>query len=47
MRAPDRKAMIDPGKNDLSVRRQCALLDLSRPGVSAGPSPSQGRTIWL
>ena len=33
MRAPDRRAMIErPGK-DLSVRRQCALLNLARSGV--------------
>ncbi len=33
MSAPDRKAMVDPGKDDLSVRRQCALLALPRSGV--------------
>src|SRR5450631_514415 len=33
MRAPDRRAMVErPGK-DLSVRRQCALLNLARSGV--------------
>ena len=33
MSAPDRRAMVErPGK-DLSVRRQCALLNLSRSGV--------------
>ena len=33
MSAPDRRAMIErPGK-DLSVRRQCALLSLTRSGV--------------
>jgi putative transposase len=33
MSAPERRAMVElPGK-DLSVRRQCALLDLSRSGV--------------
>jgi putative transposase len=39
MSAPDRKAMVDPGKDDLSVRRQCELLDLSRSGVYR-PKPS-------
>jgi putative transposase len=29
----DRRAMIDPAKDDLSVRRQCELLALSRSGV--------------
>ena len=33
MSAPDRRAMVErPGK-DLSVRRQCALLSLTRSGV--------------
>lgn len=33
MSTPDRRAMIDPAKDDLSVRRQCELLALSRSGV--------------
>ena len=33
MSAPHRKAMVDRDKDDLSVRRQCELLDLSRSGV--------------
>jgi len=33
MSMPDRLAMIDPAKDDLSVRRQCELLALSRSGV--------------
>jgi hypothetical protein len=45
MSAPDRKAMVDPGKDDLSVRRQCELLDLSRSG-STVPSLPRRRTIW-
>src|SRR6202049_1536946 len=41
MRAPDRRAMIErPGK-DLSVRRQCALLNLARSGVYR-PKPVVG-----
>jgi putative transposase len=41
MRAPDRRAMIErPGK-DLSVRRQCALLNLARSGVYR-PKPVAG-----
>jgi transposase len=33
MSTPDRRAMIDPGKSDLYVRRQCELLALARSGV--------------
>jgi putative transposase len=33
MSLPDRRAMIDPAKSDLSVRRQCALLAVARSGV--------------
>ena len=45
MSAPDRRAMVErPGK-DLSVRRQCVLLRLTRSGSTA-PSLSPGRTIW-
>src|ERR1022692_638649 len=41
MRAPDRGAMVErPGK-DLSVRRQCALLNLARSGVYR-PKPVAG-----
>jgi HTH-like domain len=41
MRAPDRRAMVErPGK-DLSVRRQCALLNLARSGVYR-PKPVTG-----
>jgi putative transposase len=41
MRAPDRRVMVErPGK-DLSVRRQCALLNLARSGVYR-PKPAAG-----
>jgi putative transposase len=41
MSAPERRAMVElPGK-DLSVRRQCVLLDLSRSGVYR-PKPAVG-----
>ena len=33
MRTPDRRAMVERPSKDLSVRRQCALLNLSRSGV--------------
>jgi putative transposase len=41
MSATDRRAMVDPVKDDLSVRRQCVLLDLSRSGVYR-PKPVVG-----
>jgi putative transposase len=33
MSVPERRAMVEPVGADVSVRRQCALLDLSRSGV--------------
>ena len=33
MSAPDRRAMVERPGEDLSVRRQCALLNLARSGV--------------
>ncbi len=33
MKAADRRAKIDPAKDDLSVRRQCELLAVARSGV--------------
>ena len=33
MSLEDRRAMVDPAKSNLSVRRQCALLALARSGV--------------
>ena len=41
MRAPDRRAMIERPGEDLSVRRQCALLNLARSGVYR-PKPVAG-----
>jgi putative transposase len=41
MSATDRRAMVDPVKDDLSVRRQCVLLDLSRSCVYR-PKPAVG-----
>jgi putative transposase len=41
MSAPDRRSMVElPGK-DLSVRRQCTLLELARSGVYR-PKPLTG-----
>ena len=33
MSAPNRRAMVERPGNDLSVRRQCVLLSLTRSGV--------------
>ena len=44
MSAPDRRAMVQRPGEDLSVRRQCALLSVARSGSTA-PDPSPGRTI--
>ena len=33
MSTPERRAMIDPDNDNLSVRRQCELLQLARSGV--------------
>ena len=45
MSAPDRRAMVERLGKDLSVRRQCVLLSLTRSVVFA-TSLSPGRTIW-
>ena len=39
MSMPDRRAMIDPANDNLSVRRQCQLLQLTRSGVYRPKSP--------
>jgi putative transposase len=41
MSATDRRATVDPVRDDLSVRRQGVLLDLSRAGVYR-PKPGVG-----
>ena len=41
MSAPDRRAMVERPGEDLSVRRQCALLNLARSGVYR-PKPVAG-----
>ena len=41
MRAPDRRALIERPSKDLSVRRQCTLLNLARSGVYR-PKPAIG-----
>ena len=44
MSRAERVAMIDRGRADLSVRRQCVLLGLARSGVyrqAAAPDPEE------
>ena len=41
MSAPDRRAMVERPRGDLSVRRQCALLSVARSGVYR-PKPVVG-----
>ena len=40
MSAPDRKALVDRAHAVLSIRRQCALLDIARSGVYRLPRPA-------
>ena len=47
MSTPDRRAMIDPAKDDLSVRRQCELLALSRSGVYRPKSDAAADVLAL
>ena len=37
MSAPDRRALVDRDHSDLSVRRQCQLLSVTRSGVYRPP----------
>ena len=41
MRAPGRRAMVERPAKDLSVRRQCTLLNLARSGIYR-PRPTTG-----
>src|SRR5665647_2155850 len=47
MSTPDRKAMIDPAKDDLSVRRQCELLGVARSGVYRAKSETAADDLAL
>jgi putative transposase len=40
MSAPSRRAKLDRGHADLSIRRQCAMLGLARSGVYRKPRPA-------
>ena len=47
MSTPDRMAMIDPAKDDLSVRRQCELLGVARSGVYRAKSETAADDLAL
>jgi putative transposase len=47
MSLEDRRAMVDPAKSNLSVRRQCALLALARSGVYRPKSAPLGSNRHL
>ena len=40
MSASDRRARLDREHPDLSIRRQCQMLSLTRSGVYRAPSPA-------
>ena len=45
MSMPDRWAMIDPANDNLSVRRQCQLLQVTRSGVYRPKSPTAANDL--
>ena len=45
MSIPERRAMVERPAENLSVRRQCALLNLARSGVYR-PDRSPAPAIW-
>jgi putative transposase len=47
MSKPDREAMLDRGSSDLSIRRQCKLLSISRPGVYRAEPPANDNDLTL
>ena len=47
MSTPDRRALVDRGHEELSVRRQCALLGLARSGVYRPPAPANDDDLAL
>jgi putative transposase len=47
MSAPGRRALIDRGHGELSLRRQCALLSLARSGVYRPPRPANDDDLAL
>jgi putative transposase len=47
MSAPDRRALLDPDHGRLSIRRQCALLGVTRSGVYRRPRPANDNDLAL
>jgi putative transposase len=47
MSAPDRRALLDRGHVQLSIRRQCALLGVARSGVYRPPRPANDNGLAL
>ena len=47
MSKPDREAMLDRASPDLSIRRQCTLLTISRSGVYRGKPPADDDDLAL
>ena len=47
MSRPDRKAMLDRDRRDLSIRRQCVLLSLARSGVYRPQRPANDDDLVL
>ena len=47
MSAPDRRAMLDRADRTLSVRRQCALLGVTRSGVYRAAKPANDNDAAL
>jgi putative transposase len=47
MSAPDRRALLDRGHVQLSIRRQCALLGVARSGVYRPPRPANDNDLAL
>jgi putative transposase len=47
MSAPERRALVDRGHGDLSIRRQCELLGVARSGVYRGPRAANDNDLAL
>src|SRR5437764_9899149 len=47
MSAPDRRARLDRGHSDLSIRRQCTLLSVARSSVYRLPRPANDDDLLM
>jgi putative transposase len=47
MSAPGRRALVDRGHGDLSIRRQCQLLSVTRSGVYRPPRAANDNDLAL